>query len=74
MEKLLLLRQSICTLVTEISDAMGSVVNGSAMEFNLLDFKNNLYTAVVDQPNSLADLEAQINDYLTSKNINPASR
>lgn len=62
----------ISTLVTEISDAMGSVVNGSAMEFNLLDFKNNLYTAVVDQPNSLADLEAQINDYLTSKNINPA--
>ena len=56
---------TVSSQTTEVSSA--NPANGTGMtEFSLTNFKNNLSLSVVKQPNSLADLEAQIDEYLTS--------
>lgn len=52
---------------TEVSNVEQSTTN-TTTEFSLASFKNSLSLSVVKQPNSLADLEAQIDEYLTSHN------
>lgn len=52
---------------TEISSTEPSTGNETT-EFSLINLKNSLSLSVVKQPNSLADLETQIDEYLTSHN------
>lgn len=53
---------------TTENSSVGQSTEQEMAEFSLMNFKNDLSLSVVKQPNSLADLEAQIDEYLTSHN------